>query len=198
MTRILAINGSYRDDGITDQAVDTIAQAAQTYGAVVEIILLRDFPIEFCQNCRECTQKPGDSPGLCVQHDGMYNLINKIELANAYILAAPTNLSSVTAIFKRFMERLTVYAYWPWDMNAPQFRKANAPRKKALLVSSCAAPGLLGRWIYSSGRQLRMTAKVIGADTVGVLFTGQVAKQQQPHLPDKTRLKAISLAAKLV
>jgi putative NADPH-quinone reductase len=128
----------------------------------------------------------------------MYNLINKIELANAYILAAPTNLSSVTAIFKRFMERLTVYAYWPWDMNAPQFRKANAPRKKALLVSSCAAPGLLGRWIYSSGRQLRMTAKVIGADTVGVLFTGQVAKQQQPHLPDKTRLKAISLAAKLV
>ncbi len=198
MTRILAINGSYRDEGITDQAVETLAQAAQTYGAVVEIILLRDFPIEFCQNCRECTQKPGDSPGLCVQHDGMYNLINKIELADAYILAAPTNFSSAPAVFKRFMERLMVYAYWPWDMNAPQFRKANALRKKALLVSSCAAPGFLGRWIYSSARQLRMTAKVIGADTVGVLFTGQVSKQQQPHLPDRARLKAISLAAKLI
>jgi len=198
MTRILAINGSYRDDGITDQAVDAVAQAAQSRGAEVETVLLRDYPIAFCRNCRECTQQPGDSPGLCVQLDGMYDLINKIELADAYILAAPTNIRSVTAIFKRFMERLTVYAYWPWGMPAPRFRKAKSPRKRAVLISSCAAPGFLGRWIYSSRRQLGMTAKVIGADTVGVLFTGLVADKEHPHLPESTRLKARTLAARLV
>lgn len=198
MVRLLAINGSYRDNGITDQAVEAAVQAAQSIGAETETVLLRDFPIEFCQNCRECTQQPGDSPGLCVQHDGMYSLINKIELADAYILAAPTNLGSVTAVFKRFMERLTVYAYWPWGMNAPQFRKANAPRKKAMLISSCAAPGLLGRLMYSSHKQLKMTANIIGADTVGAMFTGLIAKQAQPRLSEKTRAKAQLLVAKLV
>jgi multimeric flavodoxin WrbA len=198
MSRILAINGSYRDDGITDQAVEVVVQAAQSSGADAETVLLRDYPIEFCLNCRECTQQPGESPGMCVQQDAMHDLVNRIELADAFILAAPTNFGSVTAVFKRFMERLVVYAYWPWDMNAPQFRKAGSRRKKAVLISSCAAPGILGRWIYSSSKQLRMTAKVIGADTVGVLFTGLVSKQEHPRLSEKTRAKARSLAAKLV
>jgi multimeric flavodoxin WrbA len=198
MVRVLAINGSYRDDGITDQAVEAVVQAALSGGAEVETVLLRDYPIEFCLNCRECTQQPGESPGMCVQHDAMHDLINKIELADAYILAAPTNFGSVTAVFKRFMERLVVYAYWPWDMNAPRQRKAAAVRKKAVLISSCAAPGIMGRWFYNTTRQLRMTAKVIGADTVGVLFTGLVSKQQHPKLSDKTRAKAKSLAARLV
>lgn len=198
MSRILAINGSYRDAGITDQTVEAIVQAAQASGAETETVLLREYPIEFCLNCRECTQQPGEVPGMCVQHDAMHELVNKIELADAYILAAPTNFGSVTAVFKRFMERLTVYAYWPWEMNAPQLRKANAPRKKAVLISSCAAPGILGRWIYSSGKQLKMTAKVIGADIVGIQFTGLVSKQEHPALSEKTRAKAQSLAMKLI
>ncbi|HID49505.1 MAG TPA: flavodoxin family protein, partial [Chromatiales bacterium] len=125
MVRILAINGSYRDDGITDQSVTILTDTLKKAGADVEIILLRGYPIEFCLNCRECTQQPGEAPGQCVQHDGMQALVNKIEAADAFILASPTNFGSVTAIFKRFMERLVVYAYWPWEMNAPQYRKAN-------------------------------------------------------------------------
>ena len=111
MTRILAINGSYRDEGITDQTVEALAQAIEAAGAEVEIILLREYPIEFCLNCRECTQQPGAKPGECVHNDGMQELIDKIERADGYILASPTNFGSVTAIFKRFMERLAVYAY---------------------------------------------------------------------------------------
>ncbi len=63
MARILAINGSYRDDGITDQVVETMAEALRTSGVELEIILLRDYPIEFCLNCRGCTQQPGNVPG---------------------------------------------------------------------------------------------------------------------------------------
>lgn len=109
MTKILAINGSYRDDGITDKTIKAMVQILEESGAEVEVILLRKYPIEFCFNCRECTQKPGDTPGECVQHDGMQELIDKIERSDGYILASPTNFGSVTAIFKRFMERLVVY-----------------------------------------------------------------------------------------
>ena len=55
MNKILAIDGSYRDDGITDQAINALARAMTDRGAEVEIVLLRDYPIEFCLNCRECT-----------------------------------------------------------------------------------------------------------------------------------------------
>ena len=79
MNKILAINGSYRDDGITDQTVEAMVRALRSGGVEVEVILLREYPIEFCLNCRECTQQTGDLPGKCVQHDGMEELINKIE-----------------------------------------------------------------------------------------------------------------------
>ncbi len=198
MNKILLINGSYRNNGITDQAVDAMANVLQSAGADVEIIRLREYPIQFCLNCRECTQQPGERPGRCIQNDGMKVLIDKIEQADAYVLASPTNFGSVTAIFKRFMERLIVYAYWPWNKNYPQFRKADVKKKKAVLISSCAAPGIMGRMLYSTHKQLKMTAKTIGADTVGCLFTGRISRYPKQQLPDNIQKKIKKLAAKLL
>jgi len=198
MTKILAINGSYRDDGITDQAVEALVQALVSAGAEVEIILLREYPIKFCLNCRECTQQAGEAPGKCVQDDGMLELINKIEHADGYIFASPTNFGSATAIYKRFMERLIVYAYWPWEMNYPRFRKENSPKKKSILVSSCAAPAIIGRLMYGTHKQLKMTSKVIGAEIVGVLPIGLAAKQAQQVLTEKTQQRIKKLAVKLL
>ena len=196
--KILVINGSYRDDGITDQVVAVVVKALEAMGSEVENVNLREQRIEFCLNCRECTQTPGDMPGECVQHDDMQQLVASIERADAYILASPTNFASVTAVFKRFMERLVVYAYWPWGTSYPRFRKADSPSKKALLISSSAAPGILGRWMYSTGSQLKMTAKTIGAVPVGILFTGMVGKDSQQKLPGKIERKARSMASKLL
>lgn len=198
MTKILAINGSYRDDGITDQAVELMTQAISTLGADVEVILLREYPIEFCLNCRECTQNSGNALGKCVQHDGMEELVSKIEQADGFILASPTNFGSVTAIFKRFMERLVVYAYWPWGAHAPKYRKEKLPKKKAVLISSSAAPGFMGRLFFDTHKQLKSTAKVIGADAVGTLFTGLIAQKPDSTLPEKTQRKINKLAGKLI
>jgi multimeric flavodoxin WrbA len=197
MNKILAINGSYRDDGITDQAVNLLVQALRDNGAEVEVVLLREYHIEFCLNCRECTQQPGDSPGICVQHDGMQALVNKIEQADAYIFAAPTNFGSVTALFKRFMERLVVYGYWPWGAHAPVFRKAKLPKKKAILVSSCAAPGFIGRWIYGTHKQLNVTAQTVGAKAVATLFTGLVSGEPHARLPERVQARLKKLAEKI-
>ncbi len=167
-----------------DQAVEAAAQAARDGGALVEVIHLRDYPIAFCLNCRECTRAPGETPGQCVQHDGMQALVDKIEAADALILASPTNFSSVTAVFKRFIERLAVYAYWPWGAPAPRLRKAHTT-KKAVLITSSAAPGWMSRLFFSTLKQLRLTAKTLGAKPVGSVLIGLAAQQEQASLSDQ-------------
>ena len=197
MTRLLAINGSYRENGAIDQAVDRAARIAAEAGAVVDVVRLRDYPIGFCSNCRHCTQVPGETPGECVQQDGMRELVAMIEAADGYILAAPTNFSSVTAVFKRFMERLVVYAYWPWGAHAPKLRKKPAG-KKAVLIASSAAPGLLGRLSYTTLKQLKMTARTMGAEPVGSLFIGLMSQEAQPVLPDRAGRRVAHLVNKLL
>ncbi len=197
MKKILAINGSYRKDGVTDQILNAFVQSATSAGAEIEVIHLRDQPIEFCTNCRACTQQSGEHPGECVLNDGMSKLVNKIEQADAYILASPTNFYSVTAIFKRFMERLIVYAYWPWGTMAPKYRKAQTAKKKAIIVSSCAAPGFLGRVMYGTHRQLKIAAQSIGAETVGTIFTGLISKEQSPKITEQIQNTINSLTRKI-
>lgn len=194
--RILAINGSYREGGMTDQVVMLALQ--QLPAAQTSVVNLRDYPIEFCLNCRQCMLQPGATPGRCVIDDAMAQLVERIEAADAYILAAPTNLGSVTALYKRFMERLAVYAYWPWGQHAPRFRKAGEAPKKALLISSSAAPALIGRWLFGSSRQLRMSAKILGARPVGLVFSGMASQTEQPRPSPRTVERTRVLARKLL
>jgi multimeric flavodoxin WrbA len=197
MTRLLAVNGSYRENGAIDQAVEVAVQTATEAGVAIEVIRLRDFPIEFCRNCRQCTQVPGEVPGQCIQQDRMRELIEQLETADGYILASPTNFYSVTAVFKRFMERLIVYAYWPWGAHAPKLRKKK-PTKKAILIASSAAPGVMGRVFYATLKQLRMTAKTIGAQPVGSLFIGRMSHEEHPTLPHKAEKRVQARVRKLM
>lgn len=193
---ILVIEGSYREGGFIEQVVALFKTEIEALGEEVEVVKLREYPIEFCLNCRECAQQPGDKPGHCVHNDAMQGLIEKIEHADAYILASPTNFGSVTAIFKRFMERLLCYAYWPWGANAPEYRKAKVHKKKAILISSSAAPGFFARFAYTTLKQLKSTAKTIGAQPVATISAGLVSLNREPVLSQrmKNKIKAQALA----
>lgn len=195
--RILAINGSYREGGITDQTLEVMRRTLTDSGHEVIVVPLRERDIGFCRNCRVCTQQPGPAPGRCVQEDAMAELIDQIETCDACILAAPTNFGAVNALFKRFMERLIVFAYWPWGSPAPKPRR-NGGRKPTLLISSSAAPGVMGRWLFGSVKQLREAAKVIGGRVRGTCFTGLAATDPNLRLNARQRRKAARLARRLV
>jgi len=196
--KILAINGSYRDGGVTDQLIEALTGELEQRGAKVRRIDLRDARIEFCRNCRECMQKPGGVPGNCVVKDEMAAIIDAIESADAYVFAAPTNFASATAVFKRFMERLAPYGYWPWGARAPVFRKAGREPKPAILITSAAAPGLLGRMAYGTLRELKTAAKTIGARPTGTLFAGLVGGSADAKPSPRVLRKARRLAHRLL
>jgi putative NADPH-quinone reductase len=195
-TQVVAIVGSYRRSGATESAVEAILEGARTKGAHTRIFRLSEQHIEFCNNCRACTQLEGMERGKCAQEDDLEPMLTEIEAADAVVLASPVNYYNVTAIFRRFLERLLGYAYWPWGMHGPKIRNKQLPRK-AVLVATSAAPGFFIPLTTGAARALRITAQMLGAKPVGKLWIGLTAGEPQPKLSARTLKRARQLGMKL-
>ena len=185
--KILAIDGSYRRDGITDQLVDAVLDAAEADGVRTERVHLVDERIAFCRNCRACAAAPLESAavrGACQLDDAMAPLLARIDAADGLVIAAPINFGSVTAVTKRFMERLICYAYWPWGQPAPTLRRdlvegKKGSRRPAVLVTSSAAPSVMARFLDHTLKELKQMAEVLGTEPVGSLWAGLSAQQPE-------------------
>lgn len=194
--KVTAIVGTYRKGGVIDAAVDEILNAAQEAGAEVNKIYLIDKHIEFCRNCRKCTQQPGVTRGECQIVDDMNAILHEIDRSDSIVLASPMNFWTVTAVTKRFVERLVCFAYWPWGTAAPKMRNKQK-QKRAVLVASSASPSLLARLMTRMVGLLKSSAGLLGAKTVGVLFIGLAASEPDQDIGDRAREKARRLGKKL-
>lgn len=194
--KIIAITGSYRKGGIVDRTVEAILQAAAEKGAETETIRLMDHPLEFCLNCRKCTQLEGPRRGVCVHDDEMADILDRIEAADGIVLASPVNFFGVTAVTQRFIERLVCYAYWPWGKPGPSLRLKDRGLK-AVLVTSSAMPAALGRVFTRSLSSLKRAAQTAGAKGLGTLFVGTAALQERQDLPQAILDKARKLGHEL-
>jgi hypothetical protein len=80
---------------------------------------------------------------------------------------------------------------------APRFRKDGLKQKPAVLVSSCAAPGLLGQFSFMTLRELRIAARTLGARVKGSLLIGFASGERQAWLRERTLRRARRLARRL-
>ena len=195
-TRVVAIVGSYRRSGATDSAVEAILEGARAKGAVTQTFWLKEQHLEFCKNCRACTQLPGEERCKCGQEDDLEPMLVAIDASDAVVLASPVNYYNVTALFRRFLERLLGYTYWPWGQNGPVMRSKLQPRK-AVLVATAGMPGFLIPFATGASRALRLAAKMLGAKPVGRMWIGLMAGEQQPVLPARTLERARRLGMRL-
>jgi len=185
--KVIAIVGTYRKGKTVDIAVDELLRAAQQQNCQTEKIFLLDKHIEFCANCRNCTQQPGDARGDCVISDDMKQILDKIDSADGIILAAPINWFNITALMKRFVERLLPYGYWPWNSAIPKYRIKKLT-KKAVLITSSGCPEWLGRIIFrNTFFILKSAAKCVGAKVIKKIYMGGVAIEKNQSLPEKYR-----------
>ena len=195
--KVTAIVGTYRKQGIIDTVIDEILSSARQEGAEVSKIYLIDKHIEFCTNCRSCTQEKGVSRGRCILDDDMISILDEIESSDAIVLGSPMNFGTVTAVMKRFIERLACLACWPWGMMSPK-QRIRIKNKKALIVVSSAAPSLLVRLQTGIIGLLKKASVLLGAKTTDVLAVGLAARKQHQGINERTRKKAQTAGRKLV
>ena len=188
--KVVAIVGSYRKGGITDTLVDAVLASAGESGAETEKITLIERDIEFCRNCRACTQEPGSERGRCVLDDDMDEILAQCDEADALVLASPVNFFNVTAVTRRFMERLVCYAYWPWDKSAAPKMRRKEKTKEAALITGTAMPAFLGRLFTGAVRALAITAETLGAKPIATIFSGHGATEEKQAPSAKAMRKA--------
>ena len=196
--KIIGIVGSYRKGRVIDTAVSEILKGAEAHGAQTSKIYLIDKHIEFCTNCRNCTQeKDAGTRGKCIHNDDMEDILRQIDDADALVLGSPVNFGSITAVTKRFLERLLVYVYWRWETKIPKLRIKNA-NKKAVIVTASTCPAWLGRLMMrGSLKALKTAARCMGANVVQSLYFGLVAQSPDSTLDPKNLRKAYKAGEKL-
>ncbi len=195
--KVVAILGTYRKGGTIDTAVEAILEGARMKGAQTSAIRLTEKHVEFCSNCRQCTQAPGVERGRCRQNDDLESILTQIEAADAVVLATPVNCWNATAIFRRFMERLIGCCYWPWGQPAPRVR-SKVYTLKAALVASSAMPGFLIPIATGTRKALLTAARMLGAKPVASLWIGLTAEEPHHQLSARTLKRARRIGATLV
>ena len=195
--KVTAIVGSYRKQGTVDTAIDAILSSARQSGAETAKIYLTDRHIEFCTNCRSCTQEKGPRRGACPLADDMQSILEEIESSDGIVLGSSVNFYTVTAIMKKFVERLVCYAWWPWGMLSPKVR-AQEKSRRAVVVISSAAPSIMVRLRTGIVGLMKTAAELLGARTIGVLTIGIAARAQKQGISERALKKARLLGRKLV
>ena len=101
--RVIAFNSSPRmENGATDLVLKPLLDGMREAGADVELVYLHRLDIRPCRGCFACWLK---TPGVCVQDDGMTDLLPRIARSDVVVYATPLYVDGMTAPMKMLLDR---------------------------------------------------------------------------------------------
>jgi len=144
--KLLAFNGSPRGKhSNTDRILQPFLEGASSAGSDVETetVYLKDYKINHCLGCFTCWTK---TPGVCIQKDGLQELMEKAIDANIMIFATPLYIFTVSGLMKNFMDRLMMGLAKPYIIKRGEYythpsRYNESFNKRIVLISNCGFPG---------------------------------------------------------
>lgn len=114
MTTVLGIVGSPRRNGNTHILVSRILEGAQTAGAEIELLPLRDLQIRECDGCHTCWKgRP------CSKKDDMLGIYAKIIASDVLVFGTPVYWYGPTALMKALIDR---FVYFNCEENRAKIR----------------------------------------------------------------------------
>ncbi len=122
--KILAICGSPRKGG-TFKVLNSIEKEFPDVD--YEILMLKDMNLKDCYGCYACINL---GPEKCPLNDDRDVILKKMEDADGVIFATPTNTRHITALMKKFIDKLGYIGHRPYFFD-----------KYAMFVSTCKGFG---------------------------------------------------------
>ena len=104
--KVIAFNGSPREDWNTATLLEKALEGAASQGAETELIHLYDLDYKGCKSCFECKTIGGESYGRCSVKDDLTPFLERIEEVDAIILGSPFYFGTASGEMRSFMERL--------------------------------------------------------------------------------------------
>lgn len=115
----------------------SFAGGLKDQGWVIDELVIKDIEINHCLGCYSCWKK---TPGVCVQKDGMADVIQRHKDINLLVLAAPLYFYSVPGIVKTYWDRNMPLYLAESRKYAGQAEQGWTDTFKFLLISTCGFP----------------------------------------------------------
>jgi len=102
--KVIAFNGSPKENGNTATAINAVAEQLRTLGVEVEILQVGNKAIRGCLACGVCANNKDEK---CVIKDDVVNeYFQKAKEADGIILSSPVYFSGIAGTMKSFLDRL--------------------------------------------------------------------------------------------
>jgi len=139
---IVVMNAAPRmESGNTHVILSPFVEGLRTAGAQVDLVVVNRMKIKRCVGCFTCYAK---TPGICVHHDDMQGLMERIRACETMVLATPLYIDGMTALAKTFLDRLVTFMdpHFTEDGGEVRHPLRWAFPRNIFLVSVCGFPGL--------------------------------------------------------
>ena len=181
--KILAIQGSFRNNGITSAMLNYAVEESKRAGYDVEYIRLHEHRIEYCKGCRKCFET-----GECIfKDDDMPQISKSIKEADVIILASPVYWANVPAVVKNLFDRMSGTSMEETD----SFPKPRLSGRRYILLTACNTPmpfaALFGQ-TTGIQRAVKEYFRTSGITCIGTVVCDNTSKRKS--VPN-TKLKQI-------
>lgn len=100
--KVIAINGSPKENGNTYHAIKMVADELEKQGISTEIIHIGNKTIRGCLACGGCAQNKNEK---CVINDEVNEIIQKMKAADGILIGSPVYYASIAGTMKCFLDR---------------------------------------------------------------------------------------------
>ena len=103
--KVIAINGSPKENGNTAQALQVLLDEVQKKGIETELITIGNQMIHGCIGCTKCREVQ-NSQCIAFPNDAVNELMPKLTAADAIVLGSPTYFAGINGTLKSFLDRV--------------------------------------------------------------------------------------------
>jgi len=105
MKKLIAVNGSPRQQWNTARLLEKTVEGAKSAGMDAKLVHIYDYEFKGCISCFACKRVGGVSERRCAMRDGLTPFLDEIRNADALVFGSPLYFMTETGEMRSFMER---------------------------------------------------------------------------------------------